>query len=192
MAPPVPTGAGAVPLHAARTLADRLLPPGFGRDGRTGQTSSSGGHEPPPPGPRGTTPSLQVRGIRHGPGTVSVDWRVSWRGQPSSCVLRVGVASEGRPFTRERWQNEAAGPFPLTIVDAAADDFAKGAAKGNGPVVRTLLHGDELLVEPGRAASKKPFSLDGSMTIRVTPPENATIQPVLALAVPGAANETVS
>lgn len=184
----VPAGVPA-PLLAARILADRLLPRGFGTDGRHGTAPRSrrgeGGGGPGGGAGGSPNPSLEVRDTRHVPGGVEVDWIMSWgRGaEPREMLLLVD--SESAPIGAEEWAKEAVGAFPLHIEHASVR--LKGAAPQAGQVApdRELQCDQQATRLYLRCTGAHPAEteLEGTISIRLGTVAGVPTQPVLRVGI---------
>src|SRR5690606_20398520 len=80
------------PYLAARTIADKLLPEGFGTDSRSMPRASS---SPPAVSPRRlgnvALPRLEVDSVSYRSGGVSIGWRLVWGNRPVPCILKILV-----------------------------------------------------------------------------------------------------
>jgi hypothetical protein len=179
VSPPDSADGGAVPLLAARTIADALLPAGFGSDGRNGAPIAAR----PPTEPRGASgglPSLEVSRVQHTRGKVEFDWRLTWAGKPAPCVLRLAVDSEARPLTLTAWKKDAPGAFPLAIVNSHASSDGTSLRCD----IEAVEDGSAVAVRPAAKlrGSRTPSTVAGTMTIRISPPPGGAIQAILAVA----------
>ncbi len=112
-------------LRAARNLADRLLPAGFGQDGRippaTPSKSEAGDENSLTGIGRRHLPSLEVTRVSYGENEIDICWKLHWgRGLDSRCIT-LGVDSEsGGVISYKEWTKEKLGQFPMRIVGAVA------------------------------------------------------------------------
>jgi len=122
---PVAVRTPSISLRAARNLADKLLPTGFGQDGRVapvtlGRTGRGelAGHK----GHAHKFPDLEVTNVRYGENEIHICWRLYW-GKGQACrQIALGVDSESGVISHEKWTEEGLGVFPLTIENASIAD----------------------------------------------------------------------
>lgn len=122
------------PYLAARTIADKLLPEGFGTDSRSMPRASS---SPPAVSPRRlgnvALPRLEVDSVSYRSGGVSIGWRLVWGNRPVPCILKILVDTELRPLSRESWENnqngEGLGRFPLSLEGVTSETVQQVGAE---------------------------------------------------------------
>lgn len=183
---------GRMPVLAARTIADQLLPEGFGTDGRNGAGSGDSVGQNAATSHRGrkALPQLLVRHIRHRVGGMVVDWTLRWSGQPTGCTLRLLVDSEVRPISRQAWENnerqEGLGRFPLSVKAVAVpnDSGAKGTAATAWTISATMLDdkaGVRIVPKGAKLTKGKEFVLEGTIDIDVDSPSHVPLRAVVTL-----------
>jgi hypothetical protein len=181
----------AVPMHAARTIADRLLPEGFGTDGRGGAVSSD---SPPPAdtGPgrkRAPLPRLQIQRLKYRDGGFSVDWNLTWSGKPAACVLRLLADTEQKPMTRQSWENdskhEGLGAFPFVVRKAVAKLSRATTGRPHdwtlAAVAVAELPGVQLNPKGTRLPAGREVVCEGTLDVDVADPSGAPIRAVVVL-----------
>lgn len=170
-----------VPFFAARTIADRLLPEGFGTDGRSGPGSLDVQPSDAPGKKRAALPSLEVIRIRYEAGGLSVDWRLTWARKPSPCTLRLLVDTETRPVTRETWISDGLGQFPF-VIERVTAKFLSGDWSVSHVVLADL---PGVGLSPKGSKALGGLVVEGTLDVAVRHPQGARIR--AALAVEGAA-----
>lgn len=162
---PVAARPQGIALRAARNIADRLLPAGFGLDGRIPPVPAdrSGGGDLPGRRNGGTHrfPELEVIDVRYRDSEMCISWRLYWgKGQACRHIV-LGVDSESGVISYEKWTKEGLGPFPLTIQKAVITDELSSQ-------VPEILGIDKMLlvVRPWRS-DMGGATVNGELTIRM-------------------------
>lgn len=170
-----------ISLRAARNLADRLLPAGFGQDGRI-PPAPPGMPEPGDPhqrrqGGQHKLPDLEVTDVQYGKGEMRVCWQLYWgKGQASRQIV-LSVDSESRKISYKKWVEEGLGPFPLRI----------GSATVTGPFSPYITIGLEvdglLLVLKQGWSGIDGATVHGELAVRMPESLAGNLRPVLHAAV---------
>lgn len=174
---PVAAGPRGVSLRAARNLADRLLPAGFGQDGRVAPVPPSrpSGEDPTrrPNGRVHMFPDLEVTDVRYGENEMYIFWRLHWGKGQASRQIALGVDSESGVISHDNWTEEGLGPFPLAIERAAITDSLP-------PHVADILRIDPTLlrVRPRRSDMDGAI-VNGELTISLPGRLAGNLRPVL-------------
>ncbi|WP_439668433.1 ATP-binding protein [Cupriavidus necator] len=174
---PVAAKPRGISLRAARNLADRLLPAGFGQDGRVAPV-------PPARPDRGDSPrrhngrvhsfpDLDVTKVRYGENEMHICWRLQWGKGQASRQIALGVDSESGVISYDKWIEEGLGPFPLTIENAAITDELSSHVTDILNIDRTLL-----VVRPWRS-DMDGATINGELTIRMPGRLAGNLRPVL-------------
>ncbi len=191
-APPPTTGRAEHPLRAARVLADRLLPRGFGADGRHGVTSPVV-PRPSPNGARGArgVGEVYVEGMRHLAGAVEVDWHFIWGRDPAARELSVLVDSESDPLDYAQWLAQAAGAYPFRIARIDAGVRPIGGPHGvDVPWVSVAISDDGSCATLCLVGVPSPATVvEGTVRIAVGPPQGAAVQATIRCRAVGAGSE---
>lgn len=178
---PVAARTPSISLRAARNLADRLLPTGFGQDGRIAPVppcppdggGSGGGRN----GGAHKFPDLEVTHVRYGEDEMRIYWRLNWGKGQASRQIALGVDSESGVISYEKWTEEGLGPFPLTIEKAAITDELSSHVTDILRIERMLL-----VVRPWQS-NMDGTTVNGEMTIRMPGRLAGNLRPVLHAAV---------
>ena len=182
-----------VPMHAARTIADKLLPEGFGTDGRGGPASPDSTPPDTATGRKRTTlPRLHVRRLRYREGGFSVDWSLTWYGKPSACSLRLLADTEQKPMTRQSWENnsnhDGLGAFPFVVRKVVARLTRPTQAPPHDWTLTTFpvadLPGVQLTPKGTRLPAGREVVGEGTLDVDVTYPPGAPIRAVVVLEPP--------
>lgn len=165
-----------VSLREARNIADKLLPSGFGQDGRTAPTTAGRTDERGPTRHQGDTPSspdLEIRNVQYGEGDIKICWRLYWGKGRSSRNIQLGIDSESGLISYEKWSAEGLGAFPLSIETASIND-------------ETVSGNVDILTTSGTAVTINPWlkkmdgaTLDGELTINISKEMTGSLRPVL-------------
>lgn len=166
-----------ISLRAARNLADRLLPAGFGQDGRIAPV--------PPSRPGGEDslrrangrvhmfPDLEITDVRYGENEMHICWQLHWGKGQASRQIALGVDSESGVISHDQWIEEGLGPFPLTLEKAAITDRLSSHVTDILGIDRTLL-----VVRPWRSDMDGAI-VNGELTIRMPGRFAGNLRPVL-------------
>jgi hypothetical protein len=173
------------PFLGARTIADKLLPEGFGTDGRRGSAeegdSGSGGGTG---SIRSRLPRLLVRQQVYGPEGFTLHWRLIWNGRPSPADLYLLVDTEGSPISKGDWKNERLGVFPLSVRGATFEPagLPQGIG-GDGITQETLpeLPGIRIVPDKSALAASAQLTVDGTLEVGVTNPGGAPVRSILVV-----------
>jgi hypothetical protein len=167
-----------ISLRAARNLADRLLPTGFGHDGRVAPVPPSGGGSSGGRN-RGShkLPELEVTHVRYGENEMRICWRLNWGKGRASRQIALGVDSESGVISYDKWTEEGLGAFPLTIENASITDELSSHITDILEIDRMLL-----VVRPWQS-NMDGATVNGKLTIRMPRRLAGNLRPVLHAAV---------
>jgi hypothetical protein len=187
---PVAAPAGPpAPRFAARLLADRLLPRGFGVDGRLGHaptgggrggTGGVGGNAPADAGP-----SLVISELRYTRSGVDVDWRLRWGRGAEPREVELLVDSEATPISAAEWAREASGAFPVEFAHAEAQFAGTSAETGSlaaNPTLALIRHPARLELQCAGMRGHEPV-LHGTISIRLGEVAGVRTRPVLRVGI---------
>lgn len=166
-----------ISLRAARNLADRLLPAGFGQDGRLPpappDTPESGGQHQRRKVGQYKLPDLEVTEVRYGNSEMRICWQLYWgKGQASRQIV-LSVDSESRKISYKKWIEEGLGTFPLRIESATVTGLFS-------PHITIGLEVDGLLLEMKKGQlDMDGATVHGELTIRMPDSLAGNLRPVL-------------
>lgn len=172
------------PFLGARTVADKLLPEGFGIDGRRGsseeETSGSGARSG---SNRSRLPKLDVRRQVYHEHGFTLHWRLTWSGKPEAAVMRLLVDTEASPLSRDDWKREELGVFPLAIRRATSEPLpSPDRDERNWSIsIETLPELPGIRVVPKSSATRTdvPLTVDGTLEVGVTNPRGAPVRSII-------------
>jgi hypothetical protein len=163
---PVTARPQGIALRTARNIADRLLPTGFGHDGRVPPAPpdrSDGGNSPKHRnGGKQSFPELVITNVLHRESEMRISWRLHWgKGQVYRQIL-LGVDSESGVISHEKWTKEGLGHFPFMIERASITDELS-------PQVHDVLEMNNvvLMVKPW-LPNMDGATVNGELTIRMS------------------------
>ena len=179
------------PYLGARTVADRLLPEGFGNDGRRGSAEEG------VPGTATTTgsnrsklPRLEIRRLEYHEQGFTLRWRLIWNGKPASADLRLLVDTEASPLSKGSWTDEGLGSFPLSVRQARSEPLPPVNHGRNDWSVsiekRPDLPGIRVVPMGSKLGPEATLTVDGTLEVDVINPKGAPVRSVLVVdRVPG-------
>lgn len=174
------------PYLGARTVADRLLPEGFGNDGRRGSAEDGGtGTDTTTGSNRSRLPKLDIRRLEYHEQGFTLHWRLVWNGKPASADLRLLVDTEASPISMDSWKDEGLGLFPLSVrqawseplppVNHGRNDWSVSIEKHPGlPGIRVVPKGSKI-------GSGVTLTVDGTLEVGVTNPKGAPVRSILVV-----------
>ena len=172
------------PFLGARTVADRLLPEGFGTDGRRGGSADYDGADPDESkgSKRSALPRLDIRRLEYHDYGFTLHWRLSWKGKPAVSDLRLLVDTEGSPISKESWKTEGLGAFPLALRQATAAIVAPAGRDWSVSVdKRADAPGIRVTPKGPKGATGATLTVEGSLEVGVTNPKGAPVRSVLVV-----------
>lgn len=174
------------PFLGARTVADRLLPVGFGNDGRRPGAEDGGtGADRNPGKSRSKLPRLDILRMEYNEHGFTLHWRLSWTGKPAPADLRLLVDTEGPPLSKDSWKEEGLGQFPLAVQKAAGAVVTPAGSGRSGWSVgierRTEMPGIRVTPRGAGAGPGAGLAVDGTLDVTVSNPRGAPIRSILVV-----------
>jgi len=172
------------PFLGARTIADRLLPEGFGTDGRREGSADDGGagHDGSKASNRSARPRLDIRRLEYHDHGFTLHWRLTWKGKPEASDLRLLVDTEGSPISKESWKTDGLGAFPLALRQATAAIVAPAGNEWSVSVdKRADAPGIRITPKGPKGAAGAALTVEGSLEVGVTNPKGAPVRSVLVV-----------
>ena len=181
-----PVVATTKPFLGARTVADKLLPEGFGNDGRRGNSEEGASGTGARTGSnRSRLPKLDIRQQVYHEHGFTLHWRLSWNGKPASADLQLLVDTEASPLSRGDWKREELGVFPLSIRRAASEPLLPMKQdEGDWSIsIETLpdLPGIRVVPKSSVLRTDVQLTVDGTLEVGVTNPRGALIRSIIVL-----------
>lgn len=178
---PMAASSRGISLRAARNVADRLLPTGFGQDGRVAHASTAtdgrSGFSRRDTNHVHRAPELEVTDVHYRENAMQISWRLHWGTGQENRQIALGVDSESGVISDQKWAQEGLGPFPLSIEEAAITDSLSSNPADILFNARTLL-----LVRPWRT-NMDGTTVTGELTISMRGKLAGNLRPVLHAAV---------
>lgn len=173
---PVAAKPKGISLRAARNLADKLLPAGFGSDGRIPSAPPNRPDRDELLGRKSQAhqfPDLEVTHVRYGESEMHIYWLLHW-GKGQTCrQIALGVDTESSVISHEKWAEEGLGAFPFAIENAMIVDEI------SLPGTDVLeIDGAQLIVSPWRSDIDG-ATVNGKLTIRMLGGLAGNLRPVL-------------
>jgi hypothetical protein len=169
-------------LRMARNLADKLLPRGFGFDGRRGPApySQHSAGERTGRGLRNSFSSnlsLEISAVHHEADGVRISWTLHWGSGNIPRRITLEIDAEPGSYSENHWCEEGLGAFPLRIaaVRIADNDSPDSTIHSSGIVT---LRGTEIRLVPW----KDPMDgvrISGEMKIEFCEEIGRSLRPVL-------------
>lgn len=178
---PVAARPQGIAIRTARNIADKLLPAGFGHDGRIPPVptdrSDGGAVRKHRKGSKQSFPELSITNVLHGESEIRISWRLHWGKGQANRQLLLGVDSESGVISYEKWTTEGLGQFPFMLDRAAITSELS-------PEAHDVLEMNRLgvVVKPLRP-DMDDATLCGELTIRMSGRLDGNLRPVLHAAV---------
>ncbi|MDB5937388.1 MAG: hypothetical protein JWQ01_4732 [Massilia sp.] len=172
-------------LRTARNLADRLLPRGFGTDGRHGSATDRGRKQKDPARvermSRSSEPSLEIVKIAHEPDGIRLEWTLQWGvgSEPRDIIL--SVDSEAGQISPESWYAEGLGNFPFLISSGSTNAFGLPTSPAYD-VRSTVLDSTVFRLVPGTSPVDR-SQIEGELKIQFRDEIGSSLLPVLRLTI---------
>lgn len=168
------------PLQAARLLADRLLPRGFGMDGRLGPPSG-GGRRPVEPTlglSKRKVPGLEVTEVFYAARSMRMKCFLEWERHSKACGLRVLLDAEGKPIPHSTWSDNG-GDFPIMITAFEINGLiGKGGQELSTEDCKVELSPDNVVISRP-AQLLEDCCLEGQLFLQFRDQVGSMFQPVL-------------